>query len=53
MKYVVWYRDLLVLHKKIAHGEITDLKGVEIDSWQERAEEFLNVMANLVKEMIE
>ena len=53
MKYVVWYRDLLVLHKKIAHGEIKNLKGVEIDAWQERAEEFLEVMANLVKKLIE
>ena len=53
MKYVVWYRDLLVLHKKIAHGEIKNLKGIEIDAWQERAEEFLEVMANLVKDLIE
>jgi predicted nucleotidyltransferase/uncharacterized protein (UPF0332 family) len=53
MKYVVWYRDLLVLHKKIAHGEVKNLKGVEIDAWQDRAEEFLEVMANLVKELIE
>ncbi len=53
MKYVVWYRDLLVLHKKIAHGEIKDLKGVVIDDWQNRAEEFLNVMAQLVKDLIE
>lgn len=53
MKYVVWYRDLLVIHKKIAHGEIKNLKGIEIDEWQERAEEFLEVMANLVKDLIE
>ncbi len=53
MKYVVWYRDLLVLHKKIAHSEIKDLKGVEIDEWQNRAEEFLQVMAQLVKDLIE
>jgi len=53
MKYVLWYRDLLVLHKKIMHGQIKDLKGVEIDMWQERAEEFLNVMATLVKEIID
>jgi uncharacterized protein (UPF0332 family) len=52
MKYVVWYRDLLLLHKKIAHGEIKNLKGVEIDDWQNRAEEFLSVMANLVKEKL-
>lgn len=53
IKYVVWYRDLLVLHKDIAHGKIKDLKGVEIDTWQERTEEFLNTMANLVKDLID
>ncbi|MBU2616989.1 MAG: nucleotidyltransferase domain-containing protein [Nanoarchaeota archaeon] len=53
MKYVVWYRDLLVLHKKIAHGEVKDLKGVEIDAWQQRAEEFLNIMAKLVNDLVE
>jgi len=52
MKYVSWYRDLLILHKKIAHGEINDLKGVEIDMWQDRAEEFLRVMAQLVKDSV-
>ncbi len=53
MKYVVWYRDVLMLHKKISHGEIKDIKGVEIDEWQDRAEEFLSVMAQLVKDMVE
>ena len=53
MKYVVWYRDLLVLHKKIAHGQLKNLKGVEIDEWQDRTEEFLEVMAKLVKDLIE
>jgi len=53
MKYVVWYRDLLILHKKISHGEIRDLKGIEIDAWQERAEEFLRAMAKLVDDIIQ
>lgn len=52
MKYIVWFRDLLMLHKKIQHQEITNLKGVEIDAWQERAEEFLNTMAKLVNELV-
>jgi len=52
MKYVVWYRDLLLLHKKISHGEIKNLKGVEIDDWQEKTEEFLDVMAQLVKDIV-
>jgi len=48
MKYVIWYRDLFFLHKKIMHEEIRELKGVEIDDWRDRAEEFLKVMAQLV-----
>jgi len=51
-RYVDWYRDLLILHKKILHGEIRELKGVEIDDWQERADEFLKVMINLVNDII-
>ena len=48
MKYVVWYRDLLMLHKKIVHKKIVDLKGSEIDEWQDRTVEFLGVMKKLV-----
>lgn len=52
MKYVVWYRDLLLLHKKISHGKTTELKGIEIDEWNEKAEEFLRVMARLVDDSL-
>jgi predicted nucleotidyltransferase len=52
MKYVVWFRDMNILHKSISHGELTDLKGVEIDDWQKRTEEFLGVMAQLVNELV-
>ena len=51
--YVTDYRDLLVLHKKISHGEVNDLKGVEIDKWQDKTEAFLSIMAQLVKNEIE
>tara|TARA_Y100000034_G_C6803739_1_gene360704 strand:- start:8 stop:874 length:867 start_codon:yes stop_codon:yes gene_type:complete len=51
-QYVEWFRDLLMFHKKIAHGQVSDLKGVEIDLWQQRAEEFLQVMTELVKNQI-
>ena len=52
MKYVIWYRDLLMLHKRISHGDVTDLKGVEIDEWQEKTQEFLGVMVGLVKDLV-
>ncbi len=53
MKYATWYRDLLILHKSIVHGEVHDLKGVEIDMWQERTEDFIKTMAELVRKIIE
>lgn len=53
MKYVIWYRDLYVLHRKIVHGDMTDIKGVEIDEWQERTDEFIRVMAELIEKTIE
>ena len=52
MKYIIWYRDLLMLHKRIAHGELTDLKGIEIDAWQDRTQEFMRTMAGLVNQSI-
>ena len=52
-KYLEWFKELLILHKDINHGKMRDLKGIEIDTWQQRAEEFLNVMAKLVRDLIE
>ncbi|MDD5012452.1 MAG: nucleotidyltransferase domain-containing protein [Candidatus Nanoarchaeia archaeon] len=52
MKYAIWYRDLFMLHKQISHGELTELKGVEIDAWQERTREFMKVMADLVNQNV-
>ncbi len=52
MRYVVWYRDLYVLHRKIVHGEIRDTKGGEVNNWQLRAEEFVRVMTELVMKIL-
>ncbi len=51
-KYIDWYKDLFFLHKKISHGQLADIKGVQVDMWQDRAEEFLSVMVELVKKII-
>ena len=53
MKYVIWYRDIHMLHKRIVHGDLTDVKGVELDEWQERADEFISVMAKLIEKIVE
>lgn len=52
MKYVIMYRDLYLLHRKITHGELNDVKGGEIDLWQKRAEEFVSTMVSLVNQLV-
>lgn len=52
MKYIKWYKDVFALHKSIAHGQIYDIKGQDIDIWQERADEFIRVMAALIDKII-
>jgi len=51
-KYVQWFKEVLILHKKISHGQIKDLRGIEIDTWQERTKEFIDVMAQLVNDIV-
>ncbi len=53
MKYVIWYRNLYDLHRRIVHGNLTELKGEEIDAWQKRAQEFMDNMIALVKRLVE
>jgi len=52
MKYPVMYRDLYDLHRKIVHGDISQIKGKEIDDWHERTENFVREMARLVNGLI-
>ena len=51
--YVKWYRDIYVLHKQIAHGEIRSVKAAEIEAWQVRAEEFMKKMVDIIDKLIE
>ncbi len=50
--YVRWYKEILSLHKNIAHGEIRELKGIEIDKLQDKAEKFLQEMARIVNSIV-
>lgn len=50
--YVKEFRDLLVLHKEIAHGKVTELKGGMIAEWQDKIEDYMRVMAKLVNDLI-
>ncbi|MEA3329176.1 MAG: nucleotidyltransferase domain-containing protein [Nanoarchaeota archaeon] len=53
LKYVVMFRDLYELYKSIVHQKTVDLKGGEIQKWQEATDDFIGVMAGLVKKVIE
>ncbi len=46
-------REIYVLHKGIIHGEIHEVKGGEIDKWQERAESFLLEMTKLIDQILD
>ncbi|MBI5148868.1 nucleotidyltransferase domain-containing protein [Candidatus Pacearchaeota archaeon] len=52
MKYVLWYKELYNLAHKILRGELTHIEGKEIDLWESRTDEFVRIMAQLVKKAL-
>lgn len=53
MNYVKALRDIYSIHKKISHGEIQNLKGEDIDYWQETADKFLLETTRIIDSLIE
>ena len=53
MELVGWYRDIFALYKGIAHGQVTRIKGADIDMWQARAEEFMKRMTSVINDLID
>ncbi|MEK6919278.1 MAG: nucleotidyltransferase domain-containing protein [Nanoarchaeota archaeon] len=53
MKYAIWFKNFHEIHRSIAHAHQKEIKGSEIDEWQARAQEFMDVMIALVKGIIE
>ena len=53
MHYVSLVKDLFNIHKGIIHGQITKIKGSDIDAWQSQAEKYLSEMSTLIGRMIE
>jgi predicted nucleotidyltransferase/uncharacterized protein (UPF0332 family) len=51
-KYLSWYSDIYRLYKGIIHGEIHEVKGQNIDLWQERAEKYIGVMAEVIRKIL-
>lgn len=51
--YVRAFKDMFEMHKNITHGKVSEVKGSEIDRWQEIAEKFMLEMTNLVNKMLD
>lgn len=50
--FVYWFRDCYALHKAIIHGHVTTLKGADIDVWQQRAEQFMKKMTDIIDHLL-
>jgi uncharacterized protein (UPF0332 family)/predicted nucleotidyltransferase len=53
MTYVNFFTDMFNLHKSISHGKAHDVKGNEIDKWQNMAESFLSEMTSIINRLLE
>lgn len=48
-RYVDWYREMFALAHHVSHGTIADFDNKELTLLRKRADEFVGVMASLVK----
>ena len=53
MGYIRAFNDLFDIHKNISHGKVSEVKGAEIDRWQDIAEKFMSEMTGLINKMLE
>lgn len=52
MDLVTWYHTVHALHKAIVHGNVAQVKGSDVDLWQEKAEIFMKKMVELIDTLI-
>jgi len=52
-KYVIWYKEIYELSHKILHGDYVRVSGIDIENWQKRGDEFIGVMAALIKKVLD
>jgi predicted nucleotidyltransferase/uncharacterized protein (UPF0332 family) len=51
--YIDAFKELYKLHKEISHGKIEDIKGQDVDRWQEVASKFLSDVTRLINKLLE
>ncbi len=52
MKYVDYYRDIFFLAKDIIHGKTISVTGAQIDEWIVKTNEFVQMMAELIDQIL-
>lgn len=52
-KYADYYEELHKLAKDIVHGKVADVRGKEIEQWMDKTDDFVGVMASIVKKLVE
>ena len=52
-KYVAYYSEIHMVAKEIVHGNLTMIKGKQLDDWFEKSDSFLGEMAKLVDNLID
>ena len=50
--YVSWFKEIHEIHKEIVYGRVSDIRGRDVDMWQDRAEEFMGVMAKTIDRIL-
>jgi len=53
ISYVRAIKDIYELHKSINHGQVSDIKGHEIDEWQDLAGKFLGEMTKIIDHLLD
>lgn len=53
IEYIRDLREIYVLHKGIMHGDIHEVKGGEIDKWQDKAEAFLLETTRIIDRILD
>ena len=53
LDYAHELHQIYLIHKSVAHHEIHDVKGDDLDKWSERAKDFLSEMTRLVDVLVE
>jgi predicted nucleotidyltransferase/uncharacterized protein (UPF0332 family) len=51
-RYLAWYTEVYRLYKGIIHGQISELKGQNIDDLQDKTRKFIGVMAETIRKIV-